>query len=67
MSVPAGWVLAPLVLVLVALGTGLLAERIAGLRLPGAILPGVGLAAAIVVAGPFTLFDATAELAAPAA
>jgi hypothetical protein len=66
MSVFGGWFLAPLVLVLLCLGVGLLAERVARVRLPGPAVPGVGLAGIIVVAGLLTIADATAELAAPA-
>lgn len=66
MSVLGGWLLAPLVLVVLCLGVGLLAERLAGVRLPGPAVPGVGLAGIIVVAGLLTILDATAELAAPA-
>lgn len=65
MSVLGGWLLAPLVLVLLCLGVGLLAERAARVRLPGPAVPGVGLAGIIVVAGLLTIADATAELAAP--
>ena len=65
MSVFGGWVLAPLVLVLLCLGVGLLAERAARVRIPGPAVPGVGLAGIIVVAGLLTIADATAELAPP--
>ncbi|MEJ7893773.1 MAG: hypothetical protein WKF94_14160 [Solirubrobacteraceae bacterium] len=66
MSVLGGWLLAPLVLVALCFGVGLLAERLAGVRLPGPAVPGVGMAGIIVVAGLLTILDATAELAAPA-
>ena len=66
MSLVGGWLLAPLVLVALCCGAGLLAERAAGVRLPGMLVPGVGLATVIVVAGIFAIADATAELAAPA-
>ncbi len=59
------WVLLPLLLVALGLGWGLLAERIAGTRLPGALLPGVGMAAMIVAAQFPALLDATAELIVP--
>jgi len=61
------WVLFPLVLTALAVGCGLLVERIAGIRLPGALVPVTGLALIIVVAQFLTLSEATAELATPAA
>lgn len=66
MSLLGGWVLAPLVLVALCCGAGLLAERAAGVRVPGMLVPAVGLATIIVVAGILAISDATAELAAPA-
>lgn len=66
MTLAGGWLLAPLVLVAMICGCGLLAERLSGRRLPGAMVPPVGLAVVIAIAGLFTLTDATAELAAPA-
>ena len=66
MSVPAGWLLAPLVLMLLCTGVGLLVERAWGRRMPGTLLPAAGLAGTIVLAGPLVLLDATAELATPA-
>ena len=65
-SLLGGWVLVPLALVALCCGAGLLAERAAGVRLPGMLVPGVGLATVIVVAGILAIADATAELAAPA-
>jgi hypothetical protein len=44
------WLLFPLVLLGVCLGCGLGVERLAGWRVPGALLPSVGLAVVIVVA-----------------
>lgn len=67
MSLAQGWMLAPLVLLLSIAGCGLLAERLSGHRLPGAMVPPVGLAVLIAVTGLFALLDATAELAVPAA
>lgn len=58
--------MAPLVLVVLCFGVGLLVERATAVRLPGPAVPGVGLAGVIVVAGLLTILDATAELAAPA-
>ena len=66
MSLVGGWLLAPLVLAVVVCGFGLLAERAAGVRLAGALVPGLGLSALIAVAGLATMSDATAELAVPA-
>jgi hypothetical protein len=59
------WFLFPLVLVALALGCGLLVERIAGINLPGALLPATGLALIIVVAQFFTLDGGLAELTTP--
>jgi hypothetical protein len=59
------WLVFPLALVLLAVGAGLLVQRIAGVAIPGALVAPVGLGA-IVVAGEFTtLSDATAELTVP--
>ena len=65
MSLLGGWLLAPLVLVTLCCGLGLLAERAAAIRLPGALVPPVGLAVLIAVAGLPVQWDATAEFAAP--
>jgi hypothetical protein len=54
------WAVFPLVLLAVCLGCGLLVERIAGWRLPGALLPSVGLALIVVVATLTTYKAATA-------
>jgi len=62
----AAWVLYPLVLVVLALGVGLLLERLAGHRLPGALLPPLGLAGILVLARAATDTHATAPLALPA-
>jgi hypothetical protein len=59
------WVVFPLVMTLLALGCGLLAETVAGIRLPGPLIPGVGLAVIIVATHFTTLSDATAELSIP--
>lgn len=66
MSLLGGWVLAPLVLAAVVCGCGLLADRLAGRRLPGAMVAPVGLATVVAIAGIPALWDPTAELAAPA-
>jgi hypothetical protein len=57
------WLLFPLVLLAVALGCGLLVERAAGRRLPGALLPSLGLALVVVAAELCTDRRATAGLA----
>jgi hypothetical protein len=44
------WLAFPLIVLVTSVGCGLLVERIGGWELPGAILPGVGLALVIVVA-----------------
>ena len=67
MTLGGGWLLAPLVLAVLVCGCGLLAERVAGRRLPGAIVPALGLGVLIAVTGLLAILDATAELAAPAA
>lgn len=59
------WVAFPALLIALSVGCGLLVERIAGVDLPGLLVPSVGLAAIIVVAGFTTMADATAELTAP--
>ena len=59
------WLILPLLLIVLALGCGLLLERIAGARLPGALVLPAGLAV-VSVAGLFPIMsDATAELTAP--
>ncbi|MDX6639535.1 MAG: hypothetical protein QOF12_546, partial [Solirubrobacteraceae bacterium] len=62
----AAWVGFPLLALIAAAGHGLLVERAAGVRLPGALLPPIGLAGVIVVAGLLTSAEALAPLAAPA-
>lgn len=59
------WLVFPLLLGALAYGCGLLIQRIAGVALPGALIPPLGLAAILVAAQLATTFDATAELAAP--
>jgi hypothetical protein len=61
----AAWVAFPLVLAALSLGCGLLLERLAGVRLPGALLPAAGVAMIVVGTQFLTLFDSTAELATP--
>jgi hypothetical protein len=60
------WILFPVVLGLLALGCGLLLEPVAGVRIPGALLPAAGLAVIVVVVHFLTLDGATAELSTPA-
>lgn len=54
------WALFPLVLLVLCLGCGLLVERVAGWRLPGALLLSLGLALVIVAATLTTYKPATA-------
>jgi len=62
----AAWVLFPLVLGALALGVGLLVDRIGGGSLPGALLVPVGFAGMLVACRLAVSSDATAELALPA-
>ena len=50
---------------LLSLGCGLLLERAAGLRMPGAVVPATGLAVIVIATAFTTLSDATAELSVP--
>src|ERR1035441_1171667 len=56
------WLLFPLVLLAVCLGCGLAVEWVAGWRLPGALLPSIGLTLIIVVATLTTSRPTTAPL-----
>ena len=62
----APWIGFPLVLLALSLGCGLVVERGAGMRLPGALVLPVGFAAVVVSSLIVTMHGATAELAAPA-
>jgi hypothetical protein len=65
MSMFAAWLVYPLVLLALCAGMGLLVDALCGRRLPGMLVPPVGLAA-IVVIGQFTSpADATAEFTVP--
>src|SRR5688500_7101384 len=66
MTMVAAWIGLPLVLIALSVGCGLLVRRLTGLRMPGALIPAIGLAVLIVVAQFLTLLHATAELATPA-
>ena len=66
MSLVVAWLLFPALALAVGTGCGLLLERAAGERMPGTLLPSVGLALVIVVATLATRRDLTAELASPA-
>src|SRR5947207_14016597 len=59
------WLAFPALLIALACGCGLLVQKIARVELPGLLVPGVGLAAIIVVAGFTMIADATAEVTAP--
>jgi hypothetical protein len=61
------WALFPALLLGLALGCGLLLERLARVRVPGALLIPLGLAAIVVAGSLTTATDATAELTAPLA
>ncbi|HEX2160322.1 MAG TPA: hypothetical protein VHF88_00685 [Thermoleophilaceae bacterium] len=61
MELAVATVLFPLLLALLALGGGLLIDRIVGDVLPGILLPVVGLAALVVVAELCTYGEATAS------
>src|SRR6476661_2745006 len=65
MDLIASWVLFPLVLGLVFLGCGLLAERLSGREIPGALLIPLGFAVVIAAGELTTSTDATAELTTP--
>ena len=65
MSLLAAWVLFPAVLLALCGGVGLLVDLLSGRRLPGALVPPVGLAAIAVVAQFTTVSDATAKLTVP--
>jgi hypothetical protein len=59
------WVLFPLALLALCAGLGLLVDELGGRRLPGALIPPVGMAAIVVVGQVTTLLDATAEATGP--
>jgi hypothetical protein len=61
------WILFPLLLVLLCLGSGLLLEWLSGSRLPGALVAPAGFALLVVLAGLLTSRGETAPLATPAA
>jgi hypothetical protein len=60
------WLVAPALLLAVSIGLSLLVERIAGLTVPWALRPALGVAAIVVLAQFGTAWDATAELTVPA-
>jgi hypothetical protein len=59
------WFVFPLVLAALTVGCGLLVERVAGIDLPGALLPATGFALIIVVAQFLTLDGSLAEAVTP--
>jgi hypothetical protein len=65
MALWVSWLLFPLVLSALGCGWGALVQRASGVRIGGALLLPVGLAAALVVAGTLTAFTATARAAVP--
>ena len=56
------WLVFPVLLALLAVGCGLLVERLAGVRVPRALLPGLGLATLILVGQLALLTPATSPL-----
>ncbi len=67
MSLVLGWVVCPVVLAALALGCGLLLERVAGGALPALLVVPAGLAVTIVAGVLTTLGSTTAKLTTPAA
>src|SRR5918999_3539976 len=67
MDLIAAWLLFPAVLLLLSVGCGLLVERGLGIRIPGALVPGVGLSLIVVITQFLALSEGTAELIAPVA
>lgn len=65
MDLIVSWLVFPAVLLLLCGGCGLLVGSIRGVTLPGALLPGCGLAVIVVAGQLLVLADRTAELAAP--
>lgn len=65
MSLLLAWIVFPIVLGLIAIGCGLLVQQIAGLKLPGALVPPLGLSVVIVAATLTTKWGATAQFATP--
>ncbi len=63
----AAWVIFPAILLAVCLGLGLLTEALAGRRVPGALLPPLGMATLTVVGLGTTASPGTASLTAPLA
>lgn len=61
----AAWLVFPAVALVVTLGVGLLVERAAGARLPGALLFGVGVLGLVAASQLTTISDVTAELTLP--
>jgi len=59
------WLIFPVLMTIVLVGCGLLARRLAGVKLAPAYLPGLGLAVLICAGHLTTAFDATAELTTP--
>lgn len=59
------WLAFPVVLATLALGVGLLVAAVARIEVPRALLVPLGLAGAIVLAQPLTMFEPTAVLAMP--
>src|SRR5680860_34541 len=65
MTMLLAWVVFPLVLLALCVGMGLLVDAISGRRLPGALVPLVGLAATVVAVSFTTMSGVTAEFSLP--
>jgi hypothetical protein len=65
MSIVGGWLFAPLVLAVACCGVGLLIEVVVGVGLPGGLVPAVGLAGLVVLAGIPLAIGGAARLAVP--
>lgn len=65
MSLFAAWVVYPFVLLALCAGIGLLVDALCGRRVPGALIPPLGLAGIVVVGQFTTLSGKTAELTVP--
>ena len=65
MSLFAAWVVYPFVLLALCAGIGLLGDALCGRRVPGALIPPLGLAGIVVVGQFTTLSGKTAELTVP--
>lgn len=65
MSMVVAWLLFPVILLALCVGSGLLVERLGGFRLPGALVPSVGFGTIVVLGTALTYRSATTSLATP--